>query len=69
MPGEEAHMPHRPTIEAVLAALRFDEREGRPGPKAPRLNARLGWQELVRVLVRAELPLDAEVEEVESRVA
>ena len=63
-------MPHRPTIEAVLAALRFDEREGRPGPKAPRLNAGLGWQELLRVLVRAELPLDlAEEERIESRIA
>lgn len=61
-------MPHRPTIEAVLTALAFDEREGRPGPKAPRLNARLGWQELIKVLVRAQLPLDPEEERVGSRV-
>jgi hypothetical protein len=66
MPQNEAPVPRLPTTEAVLAALLFDEREGRPGPKAPRLNTGMGWQELISVLVHAEPRLDAEDEPTET---
>lgn len=42
-------------VDGLRADMAHDERDGRPGPKPPRVSSDLEWRDLARLIVTTEV--------------